>query len=155
MRLCELFFAAMLLFCSTAAIGQTGCYDPSLLQHNSYCNPDFEPVCGCDGVTYKNECNARNYFGISYSTYGPCSNIAFRVRPNPVRDFLTIEIVFKYESNGQILIYDMQGNLRYRRLLRDETRYQQNLEVFGLPKGLYLVLVESGGLYEYQRFLKL
>lgn len=155
MNFYRLILSVALLLCAFIGNAQHGCYDPLLVNENSYCNPDFEPVCGCDGITYKNECFARNYNGISSSTYGPCSQVAFELRPNPVQDFVEIEIVLRYKSNAQILIYNMQGHLQYRRILQDLDHFSQRLTVTNLNNGLYLVVVESGGVYSYQRFLKL
>jgi len=42
-----------------------------------FCDPDPVPVCGCDGVTYWNDCYRRQ-FGVASSTPGECSGYARR-----------------------------------------------------------------------------
>lgn len=42
-----------------------------------FCDPDPVPVCGCDGVTYWNDCY-RHQFGVASSTLGECSGYARR-----------------------------------------------------------------------------
>lgn len=49
-----------------------GCFDESLINENAVCN-GFDPVCGCDNVTYINACAAENYGGLQSWTEGACS----------------------------------------------------------------------------------
>ena len=38
------------------------------------CPTIFDPVCGCNDVTYENSCIALNFYGISDYTQGICSS---------------------------------------------------------------------------------
>jgi hypothetical protein len=49
-----------------------GCIDPSLINPNAACPAIYAPVCGCDGVTYGNACEAINS-GVTFYTSGECN----------------------------------------------------------------------------------
>jgi hypothetical protein len=49
------------------------CIDQSIIDPSVECNEyEFEPVCGCDSMTYINACVATNHFGVTEFTSGPC-----------------------------------------------------------------------------------
>ncbi|HIA37890.1 MAG TPA: hypothetical protein EYN89_14440, partial [Flavobacteriales bacterium] len=49
----------------------TGCIDSSLID-SIVCTTLYDPVCGCDNITYSNDCYATNYGGVTSYTNGPC-----------------------------------------------------------------------------------
>jgi len=60
--------------CDTSFVNPSNCIETSLIDTNVICNYIFNPVCGCDSVTYSNPCIAENYFGVTSYTYGACGS---------------------------------------------------------------------------------
>jgi hypothetical protein len=48
------------------------CIDSLLIDSTSACFDLYDPVCGCDGVTYSNSCYATIFGGVSSYASGEC-----------------------------------------------------------------------------------
>jgi hypothetical protein len=48
------------------------CVDSSLINLDVLCPAIVDPVCGCNGITYSNSCEATNYGGVTSYAAGPC-----------------------------------------------------------------------------------
>jgi hypothetical protein len=117
------------------------------------CFVDFIPVCGCDGVTYRNSCYAEYATVLQYQE-GPCENIVIDFFPNPVTYWLNTTIITKIESNVNLYIYDRNGEVYYYQYLTLVTNQTLNIPVNGFEQGLYIMMAESDGEVQLSKFIK-
>ncbi len=100
------------------------CIDQSVINTGYPCLSVYEPVCGCDGVTYTNACIAYYYYGITQWTPGECPTVIIppdsltqyqegpvsflTVYPNPANDLLFLPLP---KGEYRIEVLDLRGRL--------------------------------------------
>lgn len=68
---CEaLYYGGILEYTSGSC--PTGCRDTALVDTTVGCFDVYEPVCGCDSITYSNSCEAIYYYGVYAYAEGEC-----------------------------------------------------------------------------------
>ncbi len=159
-----LFF--LLLF--VASIHAQGTYQPTCIDStltNYNLNPcsgiSYEPVCGCDNVTYRNSCMA-DAAGIINNLYtqGPCEFMDFDFFPNPVSTIgqLKIKVVCNGNTEINMWIFDMFFHQMYYQRYNYQTADQTfadyfNPDVRGFGNGMFFMVVEAGGTVKVKRLL--
>lgn len=117
------------------------------------CWPDFIPVCGCDGVTYRNSCYA-DYATVLQYQERPCEQVALDIYPNPSSFMLFATVVTKFDADVNLYIFDRNGMVYYYQYLTNVSSQQVYIPVQSFEPGLYIIMAESNGVAKLLKFLK-
>lgn len=117
------------------------CVDSTLINPEIACPMIWDPVCGCNNVTYSNSCVATNTGGVTSWTAGECTTsvdglkgVNFSMYPNPAGDF--VNLTLKNGGHGELKVFDVFGALV---LSQSFWNGSVRLELNILSDGIYLV----------------
>jgi hypothetical protein len=119
----------------------------------------YNPVCGCDNVTYRNLCYALNRNGVLYYSEGTCTGFELDVFPNVAaqEDIITMTFSQSQEKSASFMLVDVWGKVFIQRTLPAQKRFEFQLnELVYLPRGPYIAIIYNPeGKYRYVKFVKL
>jgi hypothetical protein len=131
------------------------CIDSTLINNAVDCIAIYEPVCGCDSVTYNNSCEAIYYHGIASFSPGPCTVSVnelmklIEIFPNPTNGF--IQINADLGGRKALTVMSISGQP----VLKDSfLNNKKTLDLSSLPAGMYFIKITSKDGIVTQRIIK-
>ena len=147
-----------LIVCLFIALGANAqCQDTTNVQPGAFCPPLFEPVCGCDGVTYTNICVAQTQNGIFQYNSGVCGGVDFVFGPNPVKDVIYLKAVINETGYLRLQIIDRYGrvfyNNFYQNVLADYV-FEISVDITEVPTDYCFIYMETNDGFKVKPFIK-
>jgi len=128
------------------------CIDENQINLNVLCPAINQPVCGCDSVTYQNDCVAYNHHGVTSWTMGECPTASIKntvrdkisVYPNPTHSLLNVslaksfkgELLTMYEMTGKALL---QQKINSAERLMIDINHLSSIDINHLSSGVYIL----------------
>ena len=137
-------------------INDSTCIDTFLINDLKYCSDYYDPVCGCDSITYNNECIAKYRYGVKSWIPGTCTtNVKdikinnsgdIKIFPNPSTDYISIA-----DNNMEIDEFKI-FNLLGQQLLTG--KYYGKIDVNSLIPGAYILSIRKKNMIKKGVFIK-
>ncbi len=144
--------------------GDDDCANLDLIDSTYECIEIYEPVCGCDGVTYSNSCFAEYYGGVLFWSEGACDGTAIeeenifgfvQLSPNPAQN--EVELKYTLQSNADVRIYvmNMVGQQLNELINKPMVAGSYNLQfnTTDLASGIYLINIVAGNEQSVQKLV--
>lgn len=136
--------------------GGDECINEASIDSTYGCVDVYEPVCGCDGVTYDNSCYAIYYGGVVFYTDGACAATTIQeetifgsvaISPNPTKYSTTITYNLKTAGLVTIDVMDLTGKTMLQPIehLSNPGSFEVVLNTVDLASGIYLIRLSSNG----------
>jgi hypothetical protein len=128
------------------------CFDSTHVQYGAYCDPAWVPVCACNGITYRNDCFARNAGVVNNNwVYGICDAVDFVFDPNPAIDIINVHAILKNPGDMYVQVLDRFGRIYYTNIFPNVSDIIFQLSVNGYPTGIYFINIYCADGYRVKK----
>ncbi|HCS21219.1 MAG TPA: hypothetical protein DIW47_11780 [Bacteroidetes bacterium] len=144
----------------SGADAQLVCKDEMLINPYYNCGTTFEPVCACDGETYRNQCSAVQHGGIQGNQWvsGPCQEFYYFIFPTLCQNGnLTFRLQSKNRGRYTMYLISTFGKIERQQQFDVGTSATTNfdMDVSTFQAGIYFMVIQGNTQTQIERFVVL